>query len=156
MPYGGYLENNCAKILCNMGNFFIKSLGSRKRNEVPRVSQMIRAGSTEEDIMKEMLSLSYDKFSVDLQNVQVISVLPNEDWTVLLDQKNQHFFILKPMSNINFFHKFFLFLFNGNLIFIAGISLVVEKCLLLDDPRLPKLKIAGQLPYIHLDVVDTR
>jgi hypothetical protein len=33
---------------------------------------------------------------------------------------------------------------------------VVEKCLLLDDPRLPKLKIAGQLPYIHLDVVDTR
>ena len=38
----------------------------------------------------------------------------------------------------------------------AGISLVVEKCLLLDDPRLPKLKIAGQLPHIHLDVVDTR
>lgn len=40
--------------------------------------------------------------------------------------------------------------------FITGISLVVEKCLLLDDPRLPKLKIAGQLPSIHLDVVDTR
>ena len=112
MPYGGYLENNCASILCNMGNFFIKSLGSRRRNKVPRVSQMIRAGSTEEDIMKEMLSLSYDKFSVDLQNVQVISVLPNEDWTLLLDQKNQHFFILKPMSKTISFTNLFLMLTN--------------------------------------------
>ena len=81
-----------------MGNFFIKSLGSRKQNEVPRVSQMIRAGSTEEDVMKEMLSLSYDKFSVDLQNFQVISVLPKEDWTLLVDEKKDDFFILKPMS----------------------------------------------------------
>ena len=98
LPYGGCLEKNEANILCNMGNFFIKSLGSRKQNEVPRVSQMIRAGSTEEDVMKEMLSLSYDKFSVDLQNFQVISVLPKEDWTLLVDEKKDDFFILKPMS----------------------------------------------------------
>ena len=48
--------------------------------------------------MKEMLSFSYDKFSVDLQNIQVISVLPYEVWTDIGNQDEQHF-ILKPMSN---------------------------------------------------------
>ena len=39
-----------------------------------------------------------------------------------------------------------------------GISFLAEKCLLqhLDDPRLPKLKVTGKLPFIHLDIVDTR
>ena len=69
---------------------------------------MIRAGSTEEDVMKEMLSLSYDKFSVDLQNFQVISVLPKEDWTVLVDQKKDNFFILKPMSRKLFYKPYSL------------------------------------------------
>ena len=135
LPYGGCMEDNRGLILCNMGNFFIKSLGLRKQNEVPRVSQMMRVGSTEEDIVKEMLSHSYDKFSVGLQDVRVISVLPNEDWATLVKRtEGQDHFILKPMS----------------------LNLVVEKCLLLDDPRLPKLKISGQLPSIHLDLLDSR
>lgn len=135
LPYGGCMEDKRGLILCNMGNFFIKSLERRKQSEVPRVSQMMRVGSTEEDIVKEMLSHSYDKFSVGLQDVRVISVLPDEDWSALVKRtETQNHFILKPMS----------------------LNLVVEKCLLLDDPRLPKLKVSGQLPSIHLDLVDTR
>lgn len=92
------METNRGKILCNMGNFFIKSLELRKQHETPRVSQLMRIGSTEEDILKEMMNLSYDKFSIGLQDVRIISVLPNEDWSVLLKQNNQDCFILKPMS----------------------------------------------------------
>ena len=44
------------------------------------------------------------------------------------------FYILKPMS----------------------IKLVVEKCLILDDPRLPKLKVSGSLPSIHFEFIDSR
>ena len=80
-----------------MGNLLIKSLGSRKQNEVASVSRMFNAGSSEDDILKEMMSLCYDKFSVDLENIQFLSVLPNEDWTLLVNNKN-HNFILKPMS----------------------------------------------------------
>ncbi len=98
IPYGGSMETNRGKILCNMGNFFIKSLELRKQHETPRVSQLMRIGSTEEDILKEMMNLSYDKFSIGLQDVRIISVLPNEDWSVLLKQNNQDCFILKPMS----------------------------------------------------------
>lgn len=98
LPYGGCMESNGGKVLCNMGNFFIKSLDLRKQNEAPKVSQMVRVGSTEEDILKEMLSHSYDKFSIGLQDVRVISVLPMEDWTVLVKQESQDHFILKPMS----------------------------------------------------------
>jgi len=32
----------------------------------------------------------------------------------------------------------------------------IEKCIVLDDPRLPKLKMSFQLPSIHLNLVDIR
>ncbi len=57
LPYGGCLQNMSGKILCNMGNFCFKSIPSRKRDEVPRVSQLMRVGSTEKDILDEMLSM---------------------------------------------------------------------------------------------------
>ena len=98
LPYGGCLHNLSGKILYNMGSFCFKSIPSRKRDEVPRVSQLMRVGSSEKDIIDEMLSHSYDKFSVGLRDVQVISVLPNEDWTELVKQTKPDYFILKPMS----------------------------------------------------------
>lgn len=98
LPYGGYMKNNNGKVLCNMGNFFLKSLDTRKRDELPKVSHLMRVGSTEQDILDEMLSHSYDKFSLGLHDIQVLSVLPNEDWTDLIKQKKADFFILKPMS----------------------------------------------------------
>ena len=91
-------------------------------------------GSTEEDILLEMLSLSYDKFSVALEDIQILSLLGDEDWPQLMQQLDHDAFILKPMS-LNF---------------------VVEKSLLLDDPRLPKLKISGRVPRLVCDVVDSR
>lgn len=102
LPYGGCLQNSSGKILCNMGNFSLKSMATRKRNEALRVSQLMRDGSTEQDILDEMLSHSYDKFSVGLRDVQVISVLPNEDWVELVKQAKPDYFILKPMSKFCF------------------------------------------------------
>ena len=106
LPYGGCLKNNNGKVLCNMGNFSLKSLDSRKRNELPKVSHMMRVGSTEQDILDEMLSHSYDKFSLGLYDVQVLSVLPNEDWAELVKLKKPDFFILKPMSEYLITQKF--------------------------------------------------
>ncbi len=98
LPFGGCLKNNSGKILCNMGNFSLKSVDSRKRNDTSRISQLMRVGSTEQDILEEMLKSSYDKFSLGLRDVQVISVLPNEDWAALVKETNKDVFILKPMS----------------------------------------------------------
>lgn len=106
LPYEGCLQHNRGKILCNMGNFSFKSVPTRKRNEAPRVSQLMRVGSTEQDILDEMLSHSYDKFSLGLRDVQIISVLPNENWSELVKNANPDFFILKPMSEF-FFCRFF-------------------------------------------------
>jgi len=122
------------KVLWNMGNFSVKSVGSRQQKEGLSISQMVRVGSTEEDIVTEMLSQSYDKFAVGLDDVQILSLLPGEDWTEVIQRMDHQCFILKPMS----------------------VSFVVEKSLVLDDPRLPKLKISGHLPSIHCYVVDVR
>lgn len=32
----------------------------------------------------------------------------------------------------------------------------IEKCLITDDPRLPKIKVAGHLPHIGIDVSEDR
>jgi len=98
LPFGGCLKNNSSSILCNMGNFSLKSVDSRKRNDESKVSQLMRVGSTEQDILEEMLKSSYDKFSLGLRDVQVISVLPNEEWIDLVRETKADFFILKPMS----------------------------------------------------------
>jgi hypothetical protein len=98
LPFGGCLRNNSGKILCNMGNFSLKSVDSRKRSDESKVSQLMRIGSTEQDILEEMLKSSYDKFSLSLRDVQVISVLPDEDWNVLVKDTKTDVFILKPMS----------------------------------------------------------
>ena len=98
LPYGGCLQNNSGQILCNMGNFSLKSVDIRKRDETPRVSQLMRVGSTEKDILDEMLSHSYDKFAVGLRDVQIMSVLPKENWEELVKNTKSDFFILKPMS----------------------------------------------------------
>lgn len=101
VPYGGCSENYQRKILCNMGSLQIKSLDIRKPSELPNVRQMARIGSTEEDILQEMFSRSYDKFSIGLSDVQIISVLPEEDWSELIRNQKHDMFILKPMSKFS-------------------------------------------------------
>lgn len=98
LPFGGTLSNNSGKILCNMGNFSLKSVDTRKRSDASKLTQLMRIGSTEQDILEEMLKSSYDKFSLGLHDVQVISVLPNEDWNALVKETKTDVFILKPMS----------------------------------------------------------
>lgn len=98
IPYGGSMEPSRGQIVCNMDSFFIKSVELRKKNETSRLEHVMRIGNTENDILKEMMSLSYDKYSVGLQDVCVMSVLPTEDWRVLVEQDNQDCFILKPTS----------------------------------------------------------
>lgn len=98
LPFGGRHKNNSGKILCNMGNFTMKSLDGRKRRDESKVSQLMRVGSTEKEILEEIVKSSYIKFSLRLHDVQVLSVLPNEDLTLLLKETNTDAFILKPMS----------------------------------------------------------
>jgi hypothetical protein len=81
-----------------MGNFTMKSLDGRKRRDESKVSQLMRVGSTEKEILEEIVKSSYIKFSLRLHDVQVLSVLPNEDLTLLLKETNTDAFILKPMS----------------------------------------------------------
>ena len=134
VPIGGALKTaDSGKMVCNTGNLVIRSLTSRKLGQMPSVSRMVRSGNSEDDIMSQMMAHSYDRFAVELQAVRLLSLLAHEDWKQTL-RDGSHGFILRPMS----------------------INLVVEKCLVLDDPRLPKLKVSATLPSIHLDFVDVR
>ena len=57
----------------------------------------MRVGSTEKEILEEIVKSSNIKFSLRLRDVQVLSALPNED-AALVKETNTDAFILKPMS----------------------------------------------------------
>ena len=60
VPDGGVCSPGGAKILCNTGNLLVQSRSSRKLDEMPNVNRMVRAGNSEDDILSQMLSHSYD------------------------------------------------------------------------------------------------
>ncbi len=133
LPMGGVFEKERGKLLCNTGNLVIRSRGGRKLGDDPTVRSLLRAGSSDQVIHDEMVRQSYDAFSVELHDFQLLSLLPGEDWKVLVDQ-GRLCYVLEPMS----------------------VKLLVEKCLILDDPDLPKVKVSASLPVIRLDFIDTR
>lgn len=63
------------------------SLKSEPTSDRMNVAGMHTSGLTSEDIMREMLEQAYDKFTLDIQNIQVC--------VQLLCIENTHFFFRK-------------------------------------------------------------
>lgn len=65
-----YLRSAPAPVLVvSLGSLSVASCAREKGR--PNLSNMMQAGSTEKEVLQEMISQSYDKFSVSLKDVQV-------------------------------------------------------------------------------------
>ena len=99
------------------------------------VRTMFVEGASQEEILHEMIRQSYDKFSLELRDVQGIVATYDEDWRTNLEANivtSMH--ILEPTS----------------------FKIQAHLCVLSDDPRLPKVKIFGELPSINVAVTEQR
>ncbi|KAJ4449971.1 hypothetical protein ANN_01378 [Periplaneta americana] len=122
-------------------NLLVVNLGSVKITSLPRdrTSPNIRAlhsqGTTEEEIMKTMMSQSYDRFRLNLEQMQILIALKTENWQdVLTSNQVTPMHLLQP----------------------TNLTIQLDKCLFTDDPRLPKLKINGSLPNVAVNITDDR
>lgn len=114
-------------------NSLIVSLGTVKGYSTPRtiksaedVQSMYKDGHSSDDILQSVLDKCYDTFNLDIENVQILFVQPGDQWVpVLLESKQNDMHVLKP-TRLEFYAK---------------------ACLISDDPRLPKTKCSGRLPY---------
>ncbi|RZF46695.1 hypothetical protein LSTR_LSTR002558 [Laodelphax striatellus] len=133
IPHGGFYDKKQPILVYNLGKF---SVSSRLRQEDPlNVRNMHKEGYSEDKILDILRAESYDHFVLKLEAAQVLLAYPDEDWLSLccnLKQSDLH--LLNP----------------------TDLTIEIEKCLISDDPRLPKVKIKGSLPQITLRIKEKR
>ncbi|XP_067654011.1 intermembrane lipid transfer protein VPS13A-like isoform X3 [Haliotis asinina] len=106
-------------------------LGSLKVSSEKNQSQQIKGKM---DSLEEVMARAYDKFNVQLARLQLLFIHPGEDWHKARFVGHSDMHILRPISiNIN-----------------------LQKCMFDKDPRMAKMKVAGELPLLGLSISDYR
>ncbi|KAJ6629556.1 Vacuolar protein sorting-associated protein 13, partial [Pseudolycoriella hygida] len=131
IPFGGkYLPGKVQVMVISLGKI---SLKTAPRDERKDISMMHSLQFTSEDIMKEVMDQAYDKFRLDIENIQILLAKPTADWKeVLLTGKVTSMHILEPIA----------------------MNVSADLCLVDDDPRLPKTRITSKFPHIRLSVTE--
>ena len=159
IPYGGFYNGTESLFVLNLGSLKIHSVEKAKGDTAQlTVKQLVRQGKSEEEILKHLRMYSYDKFVLKIVNFQVcflfksfkcfkyliilnfsvliksflkaLVTMPNEDWQTALSDAVSPMKILQPTTLEVQFHK----------------------CLITDDPLLPKIRLIGQLPSLEFNI----
>ncbi|XP_044259687.1 vacuolar protein sorting-associated protein 13 isoform X2 [Tribolium madens] len=132
IPYGGKYTENENVLVVNLGNFKMHSLDRPPRRDV---RQMYAEGCDEKEILKQLMAQSYDQFALELTRVQILIAQSDEDWKIHVNEvKTSDMHILEPIN----------------------LKVNLATCMITDDPKLPHMKISGELPSIIVNVSDAR
>lgn len=135
IPHGGLYDDSKALIVVNLGSLKMHSLEKGKDDmSGTSVKQLISMGKSEQDILSHLREHSYDKFVLKIVNFQILVSLPSEEWRTALASTESSLTLLHPTTLEIQFHK----------------------CLVTDDPLLPKLRLLGQLPSVTVNMADVR
>lgn len=133
VPYGGVYTGNENVLVINLGRLKL-STTPRSLSKV-NVRTLHDSGTDETDILHQMIDQSYDKFDIVFTDLQVVLAQSGEDWKHCLNLSQETpLHILNPLT----------------------LKVTLEKCLITDDPRLPLIKIKGELPSISLKIVNSK
>ncbi|XP_035721159.1 vacuolar protein sorting-associated protein 13-like isoform X2 [Vespa mandarinia] len=134
IPHGGLYDSTKSLFIINLGSLKMHSLEKPKSNKSKAtVKQLASMGKSEEDILLHLREYSYDKFALNIVNFQVLVSLGNENWREALMKHNSMTLLCPTTLEIQF-----------------------HKCLITDDPLLPKMRLVGQLPSLAINVTDVR
>ncbi|XP_018341629.1 PREDICTED: vacuolar protein sorting-associated protein 13C isoform X1 [Trachymyrmex septentrionalis] len=135
IPHGGLYEDSKALIVVNLGSLKMHSLEKGKSDLTGvSVKQLVSMGKSEEEVLLHLREHSYEKFVLKIVNFQVLVSLPNEEWRSALASTESSLTLLHPTTLEIQFHK----------------------CLVTDDPLLPKLRLLGNLPSVTVNITDVR
>ena len=105
----------------------------REASQISLVQLAAKNSDHQEMVLEKMRASSYDCFFVQLKDMQVIVAGKNEDWKSALqsNQKATPLHVLLPLS----------------------LDVHLYKCLVSNDPNLPRIKVEGKLPQIALTLL---
>lgn len=133
VPYGGKYTGNENVLVINLGRLRMST--EPRAKSMTNVKEMFKAGTDVSDVLRQMIDQSYDKFKLDFSDLQVILAQSGDDWmSCLRSSEGTQYHILNPLT----------------------LKISLEKCLISDDPRLPLIKVRGELPSISLQLVNSK
>ena len=122
-----------ALLVVSLGKLLIQT--EPRSMEQKNVRAMHGAGANADEILAEIISQSYDKFLFEIQDIQVLVASASEDWETAINRgRGSEMHILEP----------------------TFLRLSTHLSVISDDPRLPKVKIACELPSIQISVTEDR
>uniref|UniRef100_A0A8V0ZYP9 Vacuolar protein sorting 13 homolog C n=1 Tax=Gallus gallus TaxID=9031 RepID=A0A8V0ZYP9_CHICK len=122
VPQTGFYHENSNLLILDFGTFQLNSI-NQGNSEASSFSSL-----------EEIMDKAYDKFDVEIKNVQLLFGRAGEDWKKARFQRSSTLHMLQPMD-----------------IHIQLAKSMVEK-----DTRMAKFKVSGGLPLVHIRVSDQK
>ncbi|XP_071479699.1 intermembrane lipid transfer protein VPS13A-like [Diadema antillarum] len=123
IPEKGVFDGSGSVLVVDLGN-----LKMRTESEERLVGER-----TENEALEDLMRKAYDKFSLDLQSVQVIFAPAGEDWQAARKETSTPLHLLQPMN----------------------LHILLQKCMV-EDARLAKMKVNGELPDVSVNLTDSK
>ncbi|CAK1546186.1 unnamed protein product [Leptosia nina] len=132
VPQTGMYKGGEACVVVKLGAISVKS---EPRAPQLDVHQLYRQGLADDDILAQITTHSYDKMALRLTEMQIVIASPGEDWqSAIVANEATPLHLLQP----------------------TNLLIQIHKCLIIDDPRMPKIKIRGELQKIAVSVSEDR
>ncbi|CAB1424168.1 unnamed protein product [Pleuronectes platessa] len=113
-------------------DLIIVDFGSLQLNSVDQSS--FSSSSSSFSSLEEIMDRAYERFNVELRRVQVLYSKSGEVWKSARLQGSSLQHILQPMD----------------------FTLHLAKCMVAKDARMPRFKVSGELPLLHVKISDQK
>uniref|UniRef100_A0A8C5P9K6 Vacuolar protein sorting 13 homolog C n=1 Tax=Leptobrachium leishanense TaxID=445787 RepID=A0A8C5P9K6_9ANUR len=111
-------------------NLIIVDFGSFQLTSINQASPHMANVSS----LEELMGKAYDKFDVRIKNIQMLFGRPGEDWKKARAESSSSLHILQPLD----------------------IDVQLEKAMVDQDERMPRFKVSGELPLLHMRISDQK
>ncbi|XP_068438571.1 intermembrane lipid transfer protein VPS13C isoform X2 [Clinocottus analis] len=123
-----YLLIPTAGFYSSTSHLIIVDFGSLQLNSVKQ------SGSSSPSSLEEIMDRAYERYNVELRRVQVLYSKSGEAWKSARLQASSVQHILQPMD----------------------FTLQLAKCMVEKDARMPRFKVSGELPLLHVKISDQK
>ncbi|XP_054626113.1 intermembrane lipid transfer protein VPS13C isoform X2 [Dunckerocampus dactyliophorus] len=117
---------------CDTSELIIVDFGSLKFNSVEQ--NISQSTSPSFSSLEEIMDRAYERYNVELRRVQVLYSKSGEAWKSARLQSSSVQHILQPLD----------------------FTVQLSKCMVDNDARMPRFKVSGELPLLHVKISDQK
>ncbi|CAG9795097.1 unnamed protein product [Diatraea saccharalis] len=133
VPQTGKYNGEEACVVVKLGAISVKS--EPRSQEQLNVHKLYKDGLADEEIMQEIAHHSYDKMALNLTEMQIVIAQSKENWQeAIASQEPTPLHLLQP----------------------SNLLIQIHKCLITNDPRLPKIRVRGELEKVAISASEDR